>query len=341
MNEKRDAVAEFACGEIRTCLLQTSASLAARTTAQLLQLRPDSWVRLSERPNLYAASPDILTGVDCRMPSASGGRVRGVGTVRSRAVLTEGRVLQAGAYFRTLPADADHRRPWGHYLVHPGVVEPLGRLSPRDAADGFLSLKPPPDGTIDPGAIAERLLSDLRAHRLLDRRPPFKSAPTKLRWAAVRSDDGPAIDHFTVADDGVRTVALRLPDLDDTAVVALCEDLALHDWLLTTLVRMVERSRLGSTPGAEAVVALRPAVDHLLHLWMPKARVAPHVAALWDELEREPGFSRQWRILVQRIRDQLALQAIPLMRESRETQETRQARETRETRGTRETLKPG
>lgn len=59
------------------------------------------------------------------------------------------------------------------------------------------------------------------------------------------------------------------------------------------------------------VRVLRPAVDHLLHLWMPRARVAQDLAPLWDALEERPGFSRQWHNLVQRVRDQLTLHAIP------------------------------
>lgn len=55
---------------------------------------------------------------------------------------------------------------------------------------------------------------------------------------------------------------------------------------------------------------LRPLVDHLLHLWMPQARVDRTLNALWQELEETPGFSRQWTSLAQRIRDQLAVQLL-------------------------------
>ncbi|MBQ0985064.1 hypothetical protein KBZ10_11150 [Streptomyces sp. F63] len=306
------------CGEVRTCLLQTFASLPAAAAGELLRIRADERVRISERPNLHAVSPDVLTGVDCRLPTATGARVRAVGTVAARAVLTEGRVLQSTAYFRCPGRGAEPRRPWGHYLVRPGVVEPLGRLPARAVADGVLADRRLP-GELDLGAISERLLGDLLRHPLLDQRPPFKSRRTRLRWAALRArdGDGPSIERFTLAEDGLRTVELRLPERTEPAACAgLCEDLALHDWLLTTLVRMVERSRLGSVDGHEAVMALRPAVDHLLHLWMPRARVDTTLGPLWEVLEREPGFTRQWRTLVQRIRDQLALQAIPLLREA-------------------------
>ncbi len=67
------------------------------------------------------------------------------------------------------------------------------------------------------------------------------------------------------------------------------------------------------------MLALRPAVDHLLHLWMPRAHVDRSLGHLWDELEQEPGFTRQWRSLVQRIRDQLAVQTIPLLHQALST----------------------
>ncbi|NBM18400.1 SCO2521 family protein [Streptomyces sp. GC420] len=300
------------CGEVRTGLLQTFQSLDGQAAERLLRLRADERVRVSERPNRYAVSPDVLTGVDCRLPTANGARVRGIGTVGARAALTEGRVLQATAWFRAPAHGPDRRLPWDHYLVRPGVLEPVGRLPERAVADGLLAGRRQA-GELDLGSIAERLLADVLRHPLLDQRSPFKSRRTRLRWVALRAPDGegPSIQRFTLAEDGLRTVELRLPeDTGPAAAVGLCEDLALHDWLLTTLVRMVERSRLGSADGHDAVMALRPAVDHLLHLWMPGARVDHTLGPLWEVLEREPGFTRQWQTLVQRIRDQLALQAI-------------------------------
>jgi len=304
----------LACGEVRTCLLPTRQALDIRAAAQLLGLRADERVLLSERPNLYARSPDTLTGVDCHLPSANGARIRAVGTVVARAALTEGRVLQASAHFRVPAAGPDQRRPWGHYLVRPGVVEPLGRLRREAVAQGVLGGGR--HGDLDVGLIADGLLTRLLRHPLLDHRPPLRSRPTRLRWAALPAapGEGPSIERFTLAEDELRTVLLRVPE--DTAggdLAALCDDLALHDWLLTTLVRMLDGIRLGAGPehGFAVVEALRPAVNHLLHLWMPRARVPQELAALWDPLEERPGFTRQWRTLVQRIRDQLTLQAIP------------------------------
>ncbi|WP_033284647.1 SCO2521 family protein [Streptomyces sp. NRRL F-525] len=310
----------LACGEVRTGLLPSFQALDGRAAAQLLRLRADEHVRVSERPNLYALSPEVLTGVDCRLPTSNGAKVRAVGTVAARAALTEGRVLQATAYFSAPATGPDVRRPWGHYLVRPGVVEPFGKLPEQATAEGVL--RGGGRGELDLGMIAEGLLAQLVRHPLLDHKAPFKSRRTHLRWAARQAPEGEeaSLDRFTLAEDGLRTVELRVPEGTEAAAVAgLCEDLALHDWLLTTVVHMLENSRLGAADGPAAVLALRPAVDHLLHLWMPRAHVDRTLGHLWDVLEREPGFSRQWENLRQRIRDQLAIQAIPLLHQALST----------------------
>jgi hypothetical protein len=306
----------LACGEVRTCVLPSLQPLDARAAAQLLTLRADERVLVSERPNLYALSPETLTGVDCRLPTSNGTKVRVVGTVAVRAALTEGRVLQTTAYFRTPAEGPDRRQPWGHYLIRPGVVEPVGRLPEREAAQGVLAGGRP--GELDLGLIADGVLTPLVRHPLLDQRVPFrKSRRTRLRWAALPAADceEPALEGFTLAEDDLRTVLLRVPeDTEPAAIAALCEDFALHDWLLTTVVRLLD-GRLGPLEGPTALTALRPAVEHLIHLWMPRARGDRTLRALWDVLEQDPGFTRQWDNLVQRVRDRLALlNALPMMR---------------------------
>jgi hypothetical protein len=316
MAARQEAASVLVCGEVRTALLQHTSSLPARDAAALLRLRADERVRISERPSGHAVSPGVLTGIDCRLPTANGARIRAVGTVTARAVLTDGRMLQSTAVTEILGSGPDTRQPWGHYLAHPGVTEPFGKLPERAVADGLLT-GTSRSGELDLGAIAERLLARVARDHRLDQRAPLKSRRTRLRFVALRALDGeePSIESFTLAEEGLRTVELRLPEgAGPAAAATLCEDLALHDWLLTTLVRMVERSRLGSADEPDAVMALRPAVDHLLHLWMPTAHVDRALAPLWDVLEREPGFTRQWQTLVQRIRDQVALQAITLRR---------------------------
>ncbi|GHG92243.1 SCO2521 family protein [Streptomyces lanatus] len=301
----------LACGEVRTCLLPSFQAFDARAAAQLLRLRADEPVRISERPSMYALSPEILTGVDCRLPASNGSKVRSVGTVAARAALTEGRLLQATAYFSLPAAGPDIRRPWGQYLVRPGLVEPFGKLPQQATVEGML--RGARRGELDLGMIAEGLLAALRRHALLDRRVPFKSSPTRLRWVARRGDQQASLVNFTVAEGGLRTMELRLPEhIPAAAAAGLCEDLALHDWLLTTVQHMLDNSRLGTADGPSVVEALHPVVVHLLHLWMPRAHVDPALGHLWDVLEEKPGFSRQWENLSRRIRDRLALQAVAM-----------------------------
>ncbi|MGY3201579.1 SCO2521 family protein [Streptomyces sp. TE5632] len=314
------------CGEVRTCLLPVLQPLDSRAAAQFLKLRGDERVLLSERPNLYGRSSEILTGVDCALPSVNGAKVRAVGTVAARASLTEGRVLQSSAHFRIPAAGPDHRQPWGHYLVRPGLVEPFGKLPYEAVAEGLLNGGRHRE--LDVGLVADGLLTRVLRHPLLDQRPPLKSRPTRLRWVAVSTerDEAPCIERFTLSEDELRTVRLRVPVGTPSADIAtLCDDLALHDWLLTTVVRILDGIRPGggqprTRPTPEAgqdhrgvVTALRPAVDHLLHLWMPRARVSRTLVPLWDTLEDHPGFTRQWRALVQRMRDQLAMHTLQLL----------------------------
>ncbi|MFI1162831.1 SCO2521 family protein [Streptomyces sp. NPDC020801] len=305
----RPARPVLACGEVRTCLLPSSHALDGRAAAQLLRLRPDERVLVSERPIMYALSPEVLTGVDCRLPTSNGAGIRAIGTVIARAALTEGRVLQAGAYFGAPATGPETRRPWGHYLVRPGLVEPVGKLPEQATAEGVL--RGPGRGELDLGLIAEGLLTRLMRHPLLDRTVPLKSRRTDLRWAARRgpAGEGPSLERFALGEDGLRTVELRLPEAVPAAAAAgLCEDLALHDWLLTTVVHLVDRGGLAL-----------PAVDHLLHLWMPRSHVEPVLSPLWDALEHSPGFSRQWQNLVQRIRDQLAVRTVRLLQQRPDT----------------------
>ncbi|MGW1800847.1 SCO2521 family protein [Streptomyces sp. NPDC001984] len=305
-------VVVLVCGEVRTCLLSTSRTLAGAEAERLLRLRSGDRVRVGTRPLPYALSADVLTGVDCQLPAASGARIRAVGTVSARAVLTGGRILQSSARV-ALPATGDpERSPWGRHLAEPGIVRPFGRLPAEDVADGWLSASQRP-GELALGAVAERLLTDVFRQPELDHQPPFKARSTRLRWAALRTTTvtGPVLESLTIEADGLLTVRLRQPaepeSADSAALAGFCEDLALHDWLLTTLVALIDRSRLGSADDRVALRVLRPAVGHLLHLWMPAAHLDPELEPLWATLEREPGFSRQWHVLAQRIRDHLAL----------------------------------
>ncbi|WP_239114982.1 SCO2521 family protein [Planotetraspora kaengkrachanensis] len=298
-------------GEVHTGLLQNSGEVPESTCHELLNLLSGERVRVSRRPIVHAVSPDLLTGVDCRLPSASRSRIRGAGTVLSRSSITGGRVVQGSSHTRIERAGSDRRQPWSHYLARPGVVEVLGKVKARDLADGFAE-EPPPDG-LDLGAISARFMDVVQTSSLLDRRTPFKIARTKLRWVAEPGE--PAIT-FTLRSDQMRTIRLVHQGEFTPGVVDLCEDLALHDWLLTSLLVIIERARIGGTSATETAVKLAPAVDHLLHLWMPMARVDDALIPFWESLDRRPGFTRQWQSMVDRVRDQLAVRTLAFLRET-------------------------
>jgi hypothetical protein len=297
-------------GEVHTGLLQNSGEIPESACRDVLHLLSGETVRVSRRPMVYAVSPDLLTGVDCRMPSASRSRIRGVGTVVSHSSITGGRVVQGSSYARVERAGTDRRLAWSHYLARPGVVEVLGKAKPSDLADGFVE-DPLPDG-LDLGSISARFMDVIQSSPLLDRRAPFKIARTRVRWVAQTGE--PAI-RFTLNADQTRTIRIAHSGEFTPAVVDLCEDLALHDWLLTALLLVVERARIGDRAGPEVVVKLAPAIDHLLHLWMPSARVDDALAPYWDGLDRRRGFSRQWQSLVDRVRDQLAIHTLAFLRD--------------------------
>jgi hypothetical protein len=308
--------AGLAMGEVQTGLLQHSGAVPADLAARILApygMR----ARRAERPIAFVASPDTVTGVDCELPSAAGGRIRGVGTVLSRASVTGGQVVQGSAFVQVRPAELGRRLPWSHYLSRPGVVEVLGRTSQDNVASGFLSADPGRAGVLNLGAIGQRAMDAVQASSLLDHFPAMKARRTRLRWAVDTTAPARSIT-FTIHTELFRTIHLRAGHADAAAVAALCEDLALHDWLLTTLMSYIDRARIGSAPRSAVVAWLQPTIDHLLHLWMPAARVDPTLADLWQSLDRHPGLTRQWQATVDRVRDQLALATVEVMNRPRD-----------------------
>ncbi len=49
---------------------------------------------------------------------------------------------------------------------------------------------------------------------------------------------------------------------------------------------------------------MSPAIEQLLHLWMPCAHPEPDLRWVWAALEGRPGFSRQWASIVDRLRNE-------------------------------------
>jgi hypothetical protein len=247
----------------------------------------------------------MLTGVDCAAPVAEGREVRIVGTPATQVSLTDGRIIQAGTHATFHQDPAGRRRPWSHYLAQPGQLEILGKASEESLATGFLR-GPSTAKDLDLGAVNVRAVAAIQRSEQLDRSPPFRSRQTRLRWSAETSDGGQAIA-FTLGADGLRTVRLRAPEQDPGALAYFCADLALHDWLLSTLLDLVDRAVARSRPAAEVIGLLRPGLDHLVHAWMPAAHATGTLDRIWQELDLRSGFSLQWQKTVERIRDQVSV----------------------------------
>jgi hypothetical protein len=299
-------------GEVRTALLQHSRSVPLEVARRVLELRTDEPVRLWERPISFAVSPNIPTGVDCRIATQSGRKVRGIGTVATRVAIIGCRVLQGSSYAELTLAESDRRAPWSHYLSRPGRIElTAGKVDWDDVRAGFLSEDSA--DALNLGAVSEHTMDDVQMRRGLDRKPPFRARRTALRWFLEEPSDDDQFAHFTVTDPVLRTLHLAVAGSDLADLVRLCEDLALHDWLLTTVVELVERSQRATDQPILTIEGLRLAIEHLTHLWLPGAHVAEPLRGLWDGFDKKPGFSRQWDVTVNRIRDLVAVTTAGLL----------------------------
>ncbi|MBO0801790.1 MAG: hypothetical protein J2P25_01765 [Nocardiopsaceae bacterium] len=292
-------------GEVHTCLLLTSAAVTIDTAVELLAILPGGSVRTRQRPIRYAWSPEVLTGVDCAAPLAERREVRVVGTPATKVALTEGHIIQAGTHATFHRDPVGRRRSWSHYLAQPGVLEILGKASEESLSTGFLR-GPSTARHLDLGAVNVRALASIQRSEHLDHTPPFRSRRTRLRWSAETSDGEQDIA-FTLGADGLRTVRLRAPEPDPRALADFCADLALHDWLLSTLLDLVDRAVARSRPAPELIGMLRPGIDHLVHAWLPTAHASRTLDRIWQELDLRSGFSLQWQKTVDRIRDQLSV----------------------------------
>ena len=299
-------------GEIRTCLVQNLAALPDSFVIQMLKLVPGQPVYSSKRPVSRATSPDRLTGVDCALASYNRKKAQGCGTALSHATVTGGRILQGSARACLLPTNGELRQPWRHYLNRPGVVEITSRADFDDLAEGFLA-DHGHDPALNLGSISERVIDDVQGWRRLDHGSPLRARRTRVLWAAVLDGAVKPSARITVEqDERVRTVRLNAGPGDLPLAMRFCEDLALHDWLLTTVTHALGQADRATALGRDPVELLQPFVDQLVPLWSPGAHVDPLMRPVWEGLERHPGFTHQWQLLVARMRDKIAYRTIQL-----------------------------
>lgn len=297
-------------GEVRTCLVPASATLHRAEACGLLALLPGRQVRWRQRPGTLAISPAVSVGVDCALVRSDAGPVRVVGTVAVRGIVTGGRILQSSACTHVVTVPERRRQTWAHYLCRPGQTEVIDRIGDHGAAcvglaDGYLDGLPSATD-LDLASIGERLLARLRAAPSLDHHAPLQATTTRLRWTATLGGSAGPNLRFGLDDDMVRSVRIIVRNPAElVAAQRFCEDLAAHDWLLTVADGAFEEADRFPASSRERSAIPAAVLEHLAHLWMPGAHTPVGLRALWKDLQSNPGFSRQWTVLTEQLRDRL------------------------------------
>ncbi|WP_433660589.1 SCO2521 family protein [Nocardia sp. CA-128927] len=308
-------------GEIHTCLLPSRNVLDMPASIELLSaVQPGSTVTSRERPIPLVISPNRVEGVDCNLIPLSGKHIHAIGTVASRTVVVGGRILQGSSQTRVTRARESSRQLWSHYLSRPGTVEAVSKLgvaSPGRLADGHLQSRA--DDQLDLTSISQRMSTFIRVDPRLDQKMPFRAGATRLRWAVEVAPDVNQLPHFAfrLVDKKLRSVRLTMAEPDVAAAQRFCEDLALHDWLLTTISQVAERVGPSDRETDMLLDQLVPMLDQLVPLWMPGAHTSPRLRQLWAELETDPGFTRQWTARVGQLRDRMTTETLKALRHSK------------------------
>jgi hypothetical protein len=311
----------IALGEIDTCLLPAAAPLPRGDLEELLELVPGRPMHWRERPLALAVSPPVAEGVDCLLAAPAHAEVRAIGTVVTHAVVVGGRVLQSSARTRVVRAAGDQRRTWSHYLNQPGVTEVITKVTADTRArlaEGFLAPESPAAGTIDLASIVHRLLGRIRMDPRLDQRVPVQSGTTRLRWAARIGETARPLVAFRLHSATVRTVLVTVRTEEELAgVQRFCEDLAVHDWLLTVTGQALEQSDAYPPGSAESVAVLAPVLHHLAHLWVPGAHTPPPLRELWTQLQIDPNFTADRQGLIDQLRNRMLVATLDALRHTR------------------------
>jgi hypothetical protein len=293
-------------GEVDTGLLRGRDLSSGDDGRRLVDLVAGERVLVSTRPRAYVRSPQRPVGVDCELDGRFR-HTRGIGTVMQRAAITDGQVVQGSAYATIVRSAGSSRRPWSYYLSRPGTVEAIGKVSRDTLADAFAEAERRPD-TLDLGAVARRITGEVQASARGGGTDALRAARSQLRWVATIDERADLAGvRFTLHDRRLRLLRFTTSYASAPHLAAVCEDVAVHDWLVSTLIESVRKAAIGIASRAETLDRLRPAIDHILHLWMPASGGDEFGEKLWAVLERHAGFSRQWEALAHRIRDQLSV----------------------------------
>jgi hypothetical protein len=192
---------------------------------------------------------------------------------------------------------------------------------PGDAAGARLAdghLRPNNGDRLDLTSISRRMSTSIRVDPRLDQGVPFRAGTTQLRWAVEVGTPGDRPGFvFRLDSDTQRSVRLIVPESEVTAAQRFCEDLAVHDWLLTTIGQVADRFGPADQEVGRVLDQLAPLLEQLAPLWMPGAHTPAALRRPWEQLEADPGFTRQWTARVGQLRDRMTTATLHALRNSK------------------------
>ena len=228
-------------GEVRTCLIQNLGTLSPSATVALMQLTPGSPVSKVDRPVRRVVSPEQVTGVDCRLQVAREGRGRAIGTVLSHAVVTNGRILQGTAMWRS-PRRPPRSAASGGTTC--GTRVSWRSCTRRTRTTSSTAIWPTPRRpaawTWPRSATASSTRCSRATH--LNHTTALRASTAVVRWAATLAPDTRPTVGIAKSDvPNFHVIRLSGAPDDLPMLIRFCEEFALHEWLLTTVQDVIVR----------------------------------------------------------------------------------------------------
>ncbi|NUP45896.1 MAG: hypothetical protein HOW97_01065, partial [Catenulispora sp.] len=296
-------------GAVHVGLLPNSGPLPEAAVTRLLSIDPGWPVRVTRRPTPRVTSPETLASVSCSLPSASGRKVVGKGITQTHLVVVGGLALLGSSQIRVAPVPAEEGRDWRWYLDRPGLMAVPGEIDLHDVSDGVGQDRDDVP-RLDLGSIIERALGEVRGRSpLLDRDVLLRTGSLRVRWIVEVVDSRSAPPAVNVVVEGPEQLTVRMAGrLDELPTMTrFCEELALHQWLLTVFSQAEDIATRLAAREPDPLAVLRRALGLLGDLWEPPLYLDTNMKTLWRALEERAALTRQFQASVARIRDRISL----------------------------------
>jgi hypothetical protein len=289
-------------GVVSTALIQHNDALSLSESAEILRVVPRrrdlaraESVQQILRPVSLAWSPYRVTAID---PAVLGVQDRPIfGTAAGRAVVYGGRIVQGSTWVAVVPTLTAVRFPWADEVALAGTAT-VGSPTPR------ILLAAPPAKPPDLGltAIADRLLDDVQSSRRLNHVVAFRASGARLYWVATLRNPrrSSTLTDFPAKGESVLHITAPSDEPPET-IIRFCEDVARHQWLLSTLARVLVQTERASLDEARRRQVLKTVSDQLTRLWIPMPHVDRQASEYWTEMADRLRLMQQWETLAARL----------------------------------------